>query len=312
MSIAPPPRRPNYHRQSLRTPPPSTPSDYYQEEYSHEAYGRGTRGGYERDHHQGWGTRQHHTSSQFSDASSICSASDCEECAYVESRRAYAGHGRSKPTKPVPCVIVPPRNGVSPGQVLPRGGNMRRGPYAEESPRVYRLHDSTDLSYGPPPTREASLADNASIMSGPHNQLVLFQHTSRSTDSGGRVHSDGMSMLHSNVSSPRWSVSGQQYLSGSETYSDVQSQSPMTSLDELYENPDPRFVHHAPPPPRVNTRRPVVITRSNEGYRLDPGNYEGYNNTSSDDRNYSDSEGSFSSDDREYRPRGRGGERRYW
>lgn len=327
--IAPPlPRRPDYHnggrrygsRRAKVWAPPPTPSAYHRREYERGPLAEDV---YDHDRRPEGNWGQHNIiSPQLSDSSSVCSATDCEECAYVESRRRYGDHGHSRSMGPVPYVIVPgnsvgPR--ATPSPVSPHTNDALPRAYIHEAPRVYRLHNSTELAHAsrvPPPTREASLGDenDASPITASQNQVVLFQGTGGSAGSGERVVSDGMSIMHSNVSSPRWSVAGQRYLSGSETRSDMQSRSPVTSLDGLYEHPDPRFAHHVHPPPGVYIQRPVVITRSDESYESDRfaeyDGYDGRSDVSSSDEGYSGSERSFSSDSSEYYSRDYEG--RHW
>ncbi|KAF9450655.1 hypothetical protein P691DRAFT_773739 [Macrolepiota fuliginosa MF-IS2] len=325
--IAPPlPRRPDYHnggrnyrsRGSRAWVPSPTPAPFYREEYECTAHGFRVEGMYEYDRRPEGNWRQHRAiSPSLSDSSSACSAPDCEECVYMESRRRYGGHDSRRPAKPVPYVIVP-GNSIgarrSPSPDSQHANYTRSRAYGHEAPRVYRLHDSVELAHAaeePPPTREASPTDDdTSVVANSHNQVVLFRGTS-----GGRAPSNGTSIMHSNVSSPRWSVAGQQYPSGSETQSDILSRSPVTSLDGLYEYPDPRFAHHVHPPPRVqqHTRGPVVITRSDGSYGSDRlGDYDDgeYSDLSGGSERFSSSERSFSSDSGRYYSHGY--ERRFW
>lgn len=323
--IAPPlPRRPDYHngghrygsQRSRAWAPPPMPSVFYREEYEHAERRPHVlvQEAYDYDHRRGQNWRQHRAiSPQLSDDSSRSSELDCEECAYGESRRRYGDHGRGRSMKSAPYIIVPRSNvGVRAPTSPVHADGAHSSAYIREAPRVYRLDDSVELENaigGPPPTREPSPTDNASLIADSHNQIVLFQGTSGSGGSGGQVASDGMSIMHSNVSSPGWSVAGQRYLSGSETHSDAHSHSPMTSLDGLYEHPDPRFGHEARPPPRLHMQRPVVITRSDESYERFE-DYGRYGDVGGSDGIYSSSERSFSSSSGEYY----GGDyrRRYW
>jgi hypothetical protein len=315
--IAPPlPRRPDYDyrghryrtRESRQWPPPPEPS--YRPEYEGHGYRAELDDGYRHvpSPEQYW--RQHRARSpQTSESSSACSATDCSECEYSDLGERFDNSAQRKRAKLVPYVVVP-GSSVRP----PRTTQMHPaypGELIHQAPHTYRLHGSYELDHslgGSRLTRESPLMDrdNCSLLAESRNQMVLFQGTARSTDSG-----DGMSMMQSNVSSPRWSAVEQRYISGSEMHSDTRSHSPPASIGGLYECPDPRFSH-------VHARRLVVITRSDERHELS-GSFEGYDSDDEDgggsvsDGGYSESERSFSSNNEsgDYSSYSRDYERRY-
>ncbi|KXN92335.1 hypothetical protein AN958_08566, partial [Leucoagaricus sp. SymC.cos] len=324
--IAPLPRRPNYaysdpkhgrRRPRTRAPPPTPaschdeydePANEYQVELEHD-YDRGIPP------ERYWHQRRARTS----ESTSTCSASDCEECAYTEPRH-FDDHVRTR-RMPIPYVIVPEQS-IGPRTPLsasPHEYTTHSGLYGREGRWVYHSHNPAEPQRsieGRPVAREMSLVNNTSPIAGSHNQLVIFQGTTRSEELDREVASDELSMLDSNVSSPRWSMANQRYMSGSETHSDARSHSPMTSLGRsLYERPDPRFSHgHLPP--REHFQRPVIITRSNEGYDSRRfGRHDDYgrscSNESGSDEKYSDDDRSQNSSDSDEYYTNRY-ERRYW
>ncbi|KAF5363842.1 hypothetical protein D9756_000231 [Leucocoprinus leucothites] len=318
--IAPPlSRRPDYeypdHRYDSRTSraraPPSTPMNYHGGHYERPMprYRVDVGAGYSHVSPQAqnwheWRAR----SPQSSESSSTCSATDCEECAYTDSRRGLDRDFRMRRTNPTPYVIVPGNSTSWGTERAPHMDSVHTDAYIQRPvPQPYRLRDSSQHYRMPgsySPSVELSLADNTALVRSSHNQIAVFQGSAWSSHSGGQATSDEMSMLHSSVSSPRWSETGQRYLSGSESqHSDNQSYSPPTSLDGLYEQPDPRFLQGRPPP-RGYIKRPVIITRSNGRYEagfFEDGPYDsssgGYSDASGSDRNFSErnSEISFSS-----------------
>jgi hypothetical protein len=267
--------------------------------------------------------KKHRSSSPtMSELSSACSAQDCEECAYTEERRQFSSRSRTRNTNAVPYVVVPgnkyvPR--ITPPPICPHLPTTHSGAYIHNTSREYRLSSPAELDRHiavPPRTGESSLViNNTSLVADSQNQVALYQGTATSSNSDALIASDGTSMVHSDESSPQWSLICQRHISGSEEQSDVLPNSPMTaSLGGLYENRNPVF-RHAHSPSRGHSQRPVIITRSNDEHESrhhwNRDRYDELSDASSSDGSYSRREGSFSSSERSENYR-REYARRYW
>jgi hypothetical protein len=261
------PRRPDYHRNNesdyrnqrakARAPPTL---DVYPGEHGRVNHRPpvSLHSTYDYDRRRGHDWRQQSAASPRSgSSSSSSSALDCGRCAYTEPRRRYDNSAR---TNVVSYNIIPGGSVGRKTSLPPAHTNAAH--YTHEAPRFHRLHDFRS----PPPPREGLRADRSSSIANAHNQVVLYRDATQSNSSEGRLAFDEM---HSNEStSSGWSTRVQQHLSGSETQSDVRSESQLSSLDGLYEEAYPRSARQTRPPARVRPsfphQRPVIITRSDD------------------------------------------------